>query len=104
MTATVSREEWLEARQALLAEEKQHLRAADALAKRRRALPRVLIDKDYRFQTGDGEKSLAELFDGRSQLIVQHFMMGPDWEAGCPSCSFWADGYSGMTPHSPPTD
>lgn len=94
-----TREAWLEARMALLEEEKAHLRAGDALAAKRRALPWVLVEKDYRFQTDEGEKTLADLFNGRSQLIVQHFMMGPDWEAGCPSCSFWADGYSGMTPH-----
>lgn len=99
MSEAVSREEWLEARKALLEEEKAYLRAGDALAEKRRALPRVKVSKDYRFQTNEGEKSLGELFDGRTQLIVQHFMMGPDWEDGCPSCSFWADGYSGMTPH-----
>lgn len=99
MTDVVSREAWLKARTALLEEEKAYLRAGDALAAKRRALPRVKVDKDYRFQTDDGEKSLADLFGGRSQLIVQHFMMGADWEAGCPSCSFWADGYDGMTVH-----
>lgn len=99
MSETVSREEWLAARKALLEEEKAYLRAGDALAEKRRALPRVRVDKHYRFQTNDGEKTLGDLFESRSQLIVQHFMMGPDWDAGCPSCSFWADGYSGMTPH-----
>ncbi|MEQ8344229.1 MAG: thioredoxin family protein [Sneathiellaceae bacterium] len=88
---TVSREEWRAARTALLAKEKAHTRARDALAAERRALPWVRVDKAYRFQTEAGERSLAALFDGRSQLIVQHFMFGPDWEAGCTGCSFEAD-------------
>lgn len=95
----VSREEWLSHRQELLEEEKAFTRARDALSAKRRELPWVKIDKDYRFQTTDGEKSLGDLFAGRSQLIVQHFMMGSGWENGCPSCSFWADGYNGTLPH-----
>ena len=89
----VSREDWIEARKAHLADEKAFTKARDALSARRRALPWVRVEKDYRFQTDEGERSLGDLFGPHSQLIVQHFMYGPDWEAGCPSCSFWADGY-----------
>jgi len=101
MTASqvVTREEWLEARKALLTEEKAHARQSDALAKKRRALPRVRVDKDYTFDTQDGPRSLADLFGPHSQLIVQHFMFGPDYEAGCPMCSFWADSYNPMIEH-----
>lgn len=95
----VSREEWLKARKDLLEAEKAFAREGDALAARRRALPWVKVEKDYRFQTNEGEKTLAELFGPHSQLIVQHFMLGPGWEAGCPMCSFWADGYDGMDIH-----
>jgi predicted dithiol-disulfide oxidoreductase (DUF899 family) len=95
----VSRDEWVAARKAHLASEKAFTRQRDALAKERRELPWVKIDKEYRFDTARGEKSLADLFDGRSQLIVQHFMFGPDWEEGCPSCSFWADGYNAFIVH-----
>ena len=95
----VSREAWLEARKAHLAREKEFTRQRDALAAERRQLPRVRIDADYRFDTDAGEQSLADLFDGRSQLIVQHFMFGPDWQEGCPSCSFWADGYNAFIDH-----
>ena len=87
----VSRDEWIEARKAHLAKEKELTRLRDALAEERRALPWVRVDKEYLFDTPDGRKSLAELFDGRSQLIVQHFMFGPDWEQGCVGCSFEAD-------------
>ena len=83
----VSREAWLEARKALLVQEKALSRQKDAVAAARREMPWVRIDEDYRFHTEEGEKSLAELFDGRSQLIVYHFMFGPDWEKGCRSCS-----------------
>ena len=89
----VSREDWIEARKTHLADEKAFTKARDALSARRRALPWVRVEKDYRFQTDEGERSLGDLFGPHSQLIVQHFMYGPDWEAGCPSCSFWADGY-----------
>ena len=95
----VSREEWLEARKAHLADEKAFTKARDALSARRRALPWVRVEKDYRFHGPDGEQSLGDLFGKRSQLIVQHFMFGPDWEAGCPSCSFWADGYDPHVVH-----
>ncbi len=95
----VSRDQWLDARLALLEAEKDLTRRGDALAQQRQALPWVRIDKDYRFQTQDGEASLAELFDGRSQLIVYHFMFGPDYTAGCTSCSSVADGFNGVVVH-----
>lgn len=95
----VSREEWLAARQALLDEEKAFTRARDALSQRRRDLPWVKVDKDYLFDTETGKQSLADLFEGKSQLIVYHFMFGPDWEEGCPSCSFWADNYHNIVVH-----
>lgn len=97
MNAT--REEWLKARLALLEAEKEVTRRSDALALQRQQLPWVRIDKQYRFQTTDGSASLAELFDGRSQLMVYHFMFGPDYKAGCPSCSAIADGFNGLTVH-----
>ena len=94
-----SRDEWLAARLELLAEEKDLTRRRDDLAAQRRALPWVRIDKDYRFEGPDGPRSMAELFDGRSQLLVYHFMYGPDWDEGCPSCSFWADTFDGLDVH-----
>ncbi|WP_454718136.1 DUF899 domain-containing protein [Caulobacter segnis] len=97
--AVVSREEWLEARRALLAKEKAHTRALDALNRERLALPWVKLTKDYVFDTDAGKKTLADLFDGRSQLMVYHFMFGPEWEAGCPGCSFLADHLDGTLPH-----
>jgi predicted dithiol-disulfide oxidoreductase (DUF899 family) len=96
---TGSREEWLEARRALLEAEKALTRQSDELALQRQALPWVRIDKDYRFETDDGSASLADLFAGRSQLLVYHFMFGPDWTAGCPSCSMIADGFNGFAAH-----
>lgn len=93
------REEWLAARRELLAAEKAHTRQGDELARRRQELPWVPVEKDYRFDTEDGEQMLADLFGGRSQLLVHHFMFGPDWEAGCPSCSSVADGYDGFRAH-----
>ena len=95
----VSREEWLEARKALLEREKAFTRERDALAAARRTLPWVEVSEGYRFESEDGEVGLAELFSAMSQLVVSHFMYGPGWEAGCPSCSFWADGYDPMTVH-----
>jgi predicted dithiol-disulfide oxidoreductase (DUF899 family) len=86
-----SREEWLEARKALLEKEKALTRARDAVSAERRALPMVKVDASYVFDTPDGPRTLAELFDGRSQLLVYHFMMGPGWKEGCPSCSLLAD-------------
>lgn len=96
---TGSREEWLKARIELLEEEKELTRRSDELAARRRELPWVPVQKDYRFDTDDGKASLAELFRGRSQLLVYHFMFGPDYVAGCPSCSTIADGFSGSVVH-----
>jgi predicted dithiol-disulfide oxidoreductase (DUF899 family) len=94
-----TREEWQAARDALLAEEKELTRRSDELAQKRRDLPWVPVEKDYRFETDDGTKSLAELFDGRSQLLVYHFMFGPDYEAGCPVCSSIADTLSPNAVH-----
>ena len=95
----VSREEWLRARLALLAREKEHTRQRDKLSRARRELPWVLIDKDYRFAGPRGTESLADLFRGRSQLVVYHFMFGPDWKEGCPSCSFVSDSLDGAVVH-----
>jgi predicted dithiol-disulfide oxidoreductase (DUF899 family) len=96
---TGTRDEWLEARLALLKEEKDLTRRSDELARRRQELPWVRIDKAYRFETDEGEASLADLFRGRSQLLVYHFMFGPDYKAGCPSCSAIADGFNGFVEH-----
>src|SRR3982075_2419615 len=95
----VSQEEWLAARRALLAHEKEATRLRDKLNAERLALPWVKIDKSYVFDTPKGEKSLADLFAGRSQLIVYHFMLGPGWGAGCPGCSFLSDHIDGALPH-----
>jgi predicted dithiol-disulfide oxidoreductase (DUF899 family) len=95
----VKREEWAAAREELLAREKEHTRLGDELARQRRELPWILIDKEYRFETDDGTRTLAELFDGRSQLLVYHFMFGPSYEAGCPTCSSMADGVDGAVAH-----
>lgn len=95
----VSREEWLKARLELLAAEKEFTRQRDALTRRRMAMPWERVEKSYRFEGPDGALSLADLFDGRSQLIVYHFMLGPDWEEGCKSCSFWADNFNGIPIH-----
>ena len=95
----VSRGEWLEARKAHLAHEKEYTRARDRLSEERRALPWVKVDKTYVFDGSKGQQALADLFAGRSQLVVQHFMFAPDWSEGCKSCSFWADGFERMIPH-----
>ncbi|SAL47848.1 hypothetical protein AWB69_04821 [Caballeronia udeis] len=95
----VSREEWLAAHKAHLAEEKALTRARDALAKKRRALPWETVETTYTFDTPHGRKTLADLFNGRSQLIVYHFMLGPDWEEGCPGCSFLSDHIDGALLH-----
>src|SRR5256886_1488962 len=95
----VSREEWREARKAHLAKEKEFTRLRDQLSAERRALPWVKVDKTYVFEGPAGKTTLAELFDGRSQLIVYHFMFGPGWEEGCPSCSFLADHIDGAVTH-----
>ena len=94
-----TREDWLAARERLLVREKEHTRLGDELAVQRRELPWVQVGKEYRFDTDDGEKSLAELFDGRSQLLVYHFMFGPSYEAGCPINSSIADTINGVLPH-----
>jgi predicted dithiol-disulfide oxidoreductase (DUF899 family) len=94
-----TREEWLAAREELLKQEKEHTRLGDELAQARRDLPWVRVAKDYRFDTDEGERSLAELFDGRSQLLVYHFMFGPSYEAGCPINSSIADSIDGVVPH-----
>jgi len=95
----VSHEEWLKARLELLAAEKEFTRQRDALTRRRMAMPWERVEKSYRFEGPKGALSIAELFDGRSQLIVYHFMLGPDWEEGCKSCSFWADNFNGIPIH-----
>jgi predicted dithiol-disulfide oxidoreductase (DUF899 family) len=96
---TGTREEWLAARLELLAAEKELTRRSDELARRRQELPWVRADKEYRFETEDGSASLRDLFRGRSQLLVYHFMFGPDYKAGCPSCSAIADGFNGIVVH-----
>src|SRR6476661_580752 len=96
---TGTREEWLAARLELLAAEKELTRRSDELAQRRQELPWVRIDKAYRFETEEGSASLADLFRGHSQLLVYHFMFGPDYTAGCPSCSAIADGFNGFAVH-----
>jgi predicted dithiol-disulfide oxidoreductase (DUF899 family) len=96
---TGSREEWLAARLDLLEAEKEHTRRGDELAKQRRELPWVPIEKEYAFETDGGTVSLADLFGGRSQLLVYHFMFGPDYTAGCPACSTIADGFNGSVVH-----
>ena len=96
---TGTRKEWLAARLALLEAEKELTRRSDELARQRQALPWVRIDKAYRFETDAGSATLADLFRGRSQLLVYHFMFGPDYKAGCPSCSAIADGFNGIFVH-----
>ncbi len=97
--ATVSRDEWLAARKALLAREKEFTKARDELSAARRGLPWVKVDKTYVFDGADRRQSLAELFAGRAQLIVYHFMFAPDWNAGCPHCSHWADNFNAVIVH-----
>lgn len=99
MTTTATRADWERARIELMEAEKAHMRAGDELARRRRELPWVPVEHEYTFATEDGDRTLADLFDGRDQLIVVHFMFGSDWEEGCPSCSFWADSYDGLGVH-----
>jgi predicted dithiol-disulfide oxidoreductase (DUF899 family) len=96
---TGTREDWLKARLELLEAEKEHTRRGDELAERRQALPWVRVEKDYRFETDRGPASLADLFRGRSQLLIYHFMFGPDYNAGCTSCSAIADGFNGIAVH-----
>ena len=94
-----TREEYLRARNELLEREKELTRRSDELVQQRRELPWVPVDKEYRFETEEGTRTLAELFDGRSQLLVYHFMFGPEYTAGCPVCSSGADTYNGAVPH-----
>src|SRR5919197_573596 len=96
---TGTREEWLEARRELLAAEKDLTRRGDELTRQRQELPWVRIEKDYTFETSEGSASLADLFGGRSQLLMYHFMFGPDYTAGCPACSTIADGFNGFAVH-----
>lgn len=95
----VSRDQWIQERKQLLQKEKEFTRLRDELSKSRRELPWVQVDKEYRFEGTDGLVSLPDLFAGRSQLIVYHFMFGLDWEEGCPSCSFWADNFNSIVVH-----
>src|SRR5256714_12281875 len=97
--STGTRKDWLAARVELLKAEKEHTRRSDELARRRQELPWVRIEKDYRFETDEGSASLADLFRGRSQLLVYHFMFGPDFTACCPACSAIADGFDGSVVH-----
>jgi len=97
--AVVSAQEWTSARKALLAKEKEFTRLRDELARQRRDLPWEAVAKEYFFEGADGTRSLPQLFGGRSQLIVYHFMFPPEWEEGCPHCSFWADNFDGTTEH-----
>lgn len=94
-----SREEWLTARRALLEKEKAHTKLKDEVTVQRQALPWVKVEAEYVFDTKDGSKTFNDLFDGKSQMIVYHFMFGPDWEQGCVSCSFWADTFNGLAAH-----
>lgn len=95
----VDRQEWLSARRALLEMEKAHTRKKDEITRVRQALPWVKLKKNYKFQTENGEVLMPELFGDHSQLIVYHFMFGPEWQEGCVSCSFWADNFNGLAPH-----
>jgi predicted dithiol-disulfide oxidoreductase (DUF899 family) len=95
----VTREEWLAAREQLLVREKEHTHLADELARARRELPWLRVDKTYTLQTAAGPKTLAELFEGRSQLVIYHFMFGPDYDHGCPVCSSIADSFNGVLAH-----
>jgi predicted dithiol-disulfide oxidoreductase (DUF899 family) len=95
----VSREAWIDERKALLAKEKEFTRLRDELSRERRELPWVRVDKQYVFEGASGKRTLSELFAGKHQLIVFHFMFAPDWEEGCPICSFWADNFNGILAH-----
>ncbi len=95
----VDRATWLEARLTHLADEKEFTRRRDELSRQRRELPWVEVDAGYHFDSSEGRSTLAELFDGRSQLVMYHFMLGPGWDEGCPACSFWADGFNGTEVH-----
>jgi len=97
--AVVAHDQWIAARKAFLAKEKEFTRLRDELSRQRRELPWELVEKPYVFDGPSGKETLADLFTGRSQLIVHHFMFGPDWDVGCKSCSFWADNYDGIGIH-----
>src|SRR5262245_42194256 len=97
--AVVSRDQWVKARKELIEAEKNWTRQRDAMIRARLAMPRMLIEKSYSFETPTGTKSLGDLFDGRSQMLLYHFMYGPEWDQGCPGCSFFADGFDSMLPH-----
>jgi predicted dithiol-disulfide oxidoreductase (DUF899 family) len=99
MPEVVSHDEWLAARKALLEEEKRFTRQRDELGRKRRELPWELVEQEYAFEGPEGRRTLADLFDGRGQLAVYHFMFGPDDAAGCPSCSFWADSFDRNVVH-----
>ncbi len=96
---TVSHDEWIEARKQFLTKEKEFTRLRDELSRQRRELPWERVEKQYVFEGPRGKETFAELFDNRSQLLVYHFMFGPDWSEGCPSCSYLADHFDGMTVH-----
>ncbi len=95
----VSRDDWISERKKHLKKEKEFTRLRDLLSKERRELPWVKVEKEYFFDGPNGKESLADLFEGKSQLIIYHFMYGPDWDEGCPSCSFWADNFNGIVVH-----
>jgi predicted dithiol-disulfide oxidoreductase (DUF899 family) len=95
----VSKDEWITARKVLLQKEKEFTKLRDQLSKQRRDLPWVAVDKEYIFDGPNGKETLSDLFDGRSQLIIYHFMYDPNWDVGCPSCSFWADNFNDITVH-----
>lgn len=95
----MSRSKWIEARKKLLAKEKEFTRLRDQLSAQRRELPWVKVEKEYIFDGTEGKQSLSDLFNGKSQLMIYHFMLGPEWEEGCPSCSFWADNFNGTDIH-----
>jgi predicted dithiol-disulfide oxidoreductase (DUF899 family) len=97
--SVVGHDQWLEARKDLLAKEKEFTHARDELTRQRQALPWEAVEKEYVFEGPEGRETLADLFHGRSQLLVYHFMFGPDWEAGCPICSFWADNFEPVAQH-----
>src|SRR5215471_2020352 len=103
-TEVVSAAEWLVARRDLLNREKEFSRQRDALSAARRKLPMVMVEKEYVFEGPDGKETLADLFEGRSQLIIYHFMLGPGWEEGCKSCSYLADHFDGANLHLPHRD
>jgi len=99
LNKVVTQEEWLKARKELLSKEKELTRLRDQLSLERRSLPWVKVEKEYSFLDAKGQQSLKDLFGGKSQLLVYHFMFGPDWDEGCKSCSFWADNFNGIDIH-----